>query len=317
MLDMFGLPQSAARNNLRILHSTGTTNSSRVGHPFVKPRDAATIGMILVSSGGGGGGGFTGAAGTARGGGGGGGAGSTNRLIFPAIMLPEVMYFHIPAGGLGGNPSSPGGAGDYTGVYAVPSTTQAYDTIALSGSAGGAGAAGAGSGAAAAGAAGAAAVVNSALGNDLWAIWMSRAGIIGGTGGNPATPTAGGASTNGNTSYGVGGGGGGAATTTNTLSAGGNSTGYGYLPTATGGAGGAAGGVAGLDGTGYLPGEGRDRLWGMMGTGGGGGGASGTSGVGGAGGGGFYGCGGGGGGGGVTGGQGGRGGSGLAIVWWW
>lgn len=76
-------------------------------HTYNKPRGASMLYIFMFGAGAGGGGGVVA---TSRGGGGGSGAQAT--LIIPAILLPDILYIQVAAGGIGG-----------TGTSAAPANT--------------------------------------------------------------------------------------------------------------------------------------------------------------------------------------------------
>ena len=75
------------------------TNPGRT--TWLKPRGATFVYILAIGGGGGGGNGVGNTAGTARAGGGGGAGGATTVGLFPAILLPDVLYVQAGDAGIG------------------------------------------------------------------------------------------------------------------------------------------------------------------------------------------------------------------------
>ena len=306
MLDLWSLPDEGQCDVAIFNRPCQTTNLE--WESWRKPRGVRMVYILNIGGGGGGGGGFTAIAGSARGGGGGGGSSAQTISVFPAFLLPDVLFVQVGKGGLGvGSGGGTAGSGVLSYVAVRPDTT-GNNVVSISGAAAAAGGTtGTGAAAGTGGTAGTAASVSGMCFTGL----ASQAFVVAGQGG-----ANGGAQT-------------GAVGASITFPTTGLVT--------TGGAGGA--GVTGADFAGgafnatantlisdYRPvapaagsnnGSGGPTLWKPLFNYGGCGGSASNAGVGGQGGIGAYGCGGGGGGGGTTGGTGGNGGSGLVIIIAW
>jgi len=295
MLDLTGLLDGT--QGVTVFASPHSTNQWST---WVKPLGCKLVHILCIGAGAGGGGGHTAAAGVARGGGGGGGSGATTFTTVPALLMPDILYVQVGAGGAGGAATVDGSAGSISIVAIAPDST----LINLFVTSGSAGAVGGGRGTVSQGGAGGTqgAVISSNvpflhLGN-----YVNRQGSPGGAGG--AHTGAVGSNVNAFNAQITSPGSGGAGTgTTNVNFAGGTVFGTNDLAPAV--AGGTAAGGAGN------PGYQIQKP--LCFIGGSGGGSNGASGVGGGGGSGSIGSGGGGGAGGVTGGAGGPGGDGMIV----
>tara|TARA_R110000868_G_scaffold337378_1_gene598290 strand:+ start:2459 stop:3355 length:897 start_codon:yes stop_codon:yes gene_type:complete len=268
-----------------------------------KPLGCKMIHIICIGAGSGGGGGRTGASGTDRGGGGGGTGGGVTASTYASILLPDLLYVQVGAGGVGGTAGNNGGSGGMSIVSVYPDTNAvnrvcaSSNVVAVSGKGSTSSAGGAGGTAVAVATAATATFLSS--GN-----FLSIANRAGGAGGSSATAGVDVNSLAGTvTSPGAGGGGTDVANTT-------RSGGFVYatpdiLENQDGGSGAGGNGRPGFD------------LCKPFLTLGGTGGASNGTGTGGSGGGGGTGSGGGGGGAGVTGGVGGNGGDGMIVISCW
>lgn len=329
MLDVFNIP-GPTNKNVQTFYATAAT--AGIGwQTWVKPRGVDFVQFSILGGGGGGGGGVAaGAASTAAGGGGGASSGQA-QPIFPAWLLPDVLYLSVGVGG-------PGGAAGTTATAGIASYITLYPDIffvnQIMCQVPGGGAGGGASGATA-GTAGVAAtnvtIANSplaglgffSLGSQATNVHLAgQGGALGGTtaaGVAVTLPTTGLTVTGGTGGAGVGnnastGAAGGALTTPNT-------TPLGIFPVQTGGLAAGATTATGGDGSnGFLAIPNLGFYYGGTGGGSSGGGTvtqtAGRFGNGGAGG---YGCGGGGGGGSrIAGGsRGGRGGDGIIIATSW
>ena len=113
MLDTGHLPLNT-KFDQQIFSANAAANG--VGwHSWRKPRGVSFIQFFCLGGGGGGGGGFAGAVGAAAAGGGG-GASAQSSIIFPAHLLPDVLYISVGYGGAG---SSGTGVAGGAGIYAT------------------------------------------------------------------------------------------------------------------------------------------------------------------------------------------------------
>jgi len=326
MLDLNNLP-----TNQKSIRQVFYGNASTVGTSWVawvKPRGINFIRIVCIGGGGGGGGGFAGTTtvGTA-GGGGGGASGAMAARIFPAFVLPDVLYVSVGIGGAGGAVSANGTSGIASYVALTESTTPANNVLlyAVAGPFGSAAAAGGNAGTATAGPSTPNAIA--ALLGFGYGTLTTSIGVAGSSGSSGRTNGTAGLTVTLSTTGIIltgGCGGGGYASAANTAGADGGSfvvPANDIFPALIGGTGGLSTGTAGENGSNGV--QINKLLYFMGGTGGGGAGqgATGNTGLsGGAGGAGAYGCGGGGGGGGFTGstgGRGGKGGDGLVIINAW
>jgi|LakMenEpi03Aug12_release.lakeMendotaPanAssembly.Ray.scaffolds.fasta_scaffold01642_6 hypothetical protein len=313
MIDIFNLPSNEQNSKIYYALSSGSTK----WQTWQKPNGAKMVHIYVLGGGGGGGGGRTGAVNTGTGGGGGGST-AISIGLFPACMLPDILYISVGKGGAGGAANTSGTAGELSYVSVSASTLSAA-TVMQSGAAG-AGGGGAG-GSSVAGTAGVAGTIWTYT-STIWA----QLGQI--------TPTVGHAGTLGGSTVGAGvnltlqnvvsGGAGGGGESSNASSFKGGditSTLYGFTTLNGGVANAADSTIHGNHGYSYsFPSSNSFSRGPMLFTGGaGGGGANTTSRDGGRGGNGSYGSGGGGGGAayGGTGGRGGDGGGGLVIITTW
>ena len=103
MLDVFNIP--GQQDNVKIFYTkksaTFPFTSSDAWQTWHKPRGANFVWMMCVGSGGGGTMGGTPAPSNAFGGGGA-GSGAITRALFPANVLPDVLYVYVGPGGVGG-----------------------------------------------------------------------------------------------------------------------------------------------------------------------------------------------------------------------
>ena len=307
MIDSFDIPNSG------VYHKTIFATGNATWVTWQKPSGIKFIYSYVLGAGGAGGGGRTGGV-NSGGGGGGGGSSAISVGLYPAFMLPDIMYIQVGAGSAGAAAGTGAASGMLSYISAAPNTT-AINIIMQSGDAaagGGGGGTNTGNG--------------SGVGGTAGSIWTytsypipkvgmitsiaGQTGAIGGTNlpaaGTSITPSL----------PITGGGGGGGVSAAGTPTGGGSITGSGFLPTISGGITGAITG-----GHGYMPTMPTAQSYlsqPLVFTGAGGGSATGT-GVGGFGGNASYGSGGGGGGASYnsTGGTGGRGGDGLILISCW
>lgn len=117
--------------NTQIFQNGGTWQT------WVKPKNAKMVNFFVIGAGSGGGGGFQTGSGALSGGQGGSNGGYV-RLTIQASLLPDILYV-IPgtggAGGIGGNPSTSGGAATKSYVCLIPDTSSASNIVCTSGNA--------------------------------------------------------------------------------------------------------------------------------------------------------------------------------------
>lgn len=304
-MDIFNIPNFNESN--KIFFPNGTS-----WQIWNKPSGIKFVYFYLVGGGGSGGGGRTGAL-NSGGGGGGGGSGGYTVCMFPAFILPDILYVQAGAGGLGVAAGTIGNSGALSYVSVEPNTTAINILIQSGTAAAGGGGAGTNSGNGA-GAGG--------LGSTAWttsqnltilSISSSTAGQAGALGGTNI-PAAGSSITLAKIFS--GGAGGGGCSNSGVISNGGSINGVGFIQTIGGGT------STTKDGsTGYAQFNPTSESFSdepLFFTGGSGGASTGSTpaSIGGAGGNGAFGSGGGGGGAsyGSTGGRGGKGGDGFILI---
>ena len=302
-MDVFGLTNKPQFN--WVFYSNGSTNSWQT---WQKPPNCKFVSFFLIGGGAGGNGG-TGTAGTNRAGGGGGGGSSITRGLYPAIVLPDILYIQVGLGGIGGSSSTLGTSGTLSYVCLEPITTNIADLLLASGGVAAANGATIGAGGNAGTIFSQASTIPGNLG--LLTLTAGSNGSAGGTGavnGSSVTPTI----------ITTGGAGGGGSSTANANGAGGSILATTVTQQITGGLAGATTEASSGVFT-QLPSiDTSSTILPMFFTGGAGGGGNGAA-TGGRGGNGSYGSGGGGGGAGTaaSGGRGGDGGNGLVIITAW
>ena len=231
-INMFGFPRlESGEVQIVTADSAGTSQQLKSVN---KPRGASMCLMFLLA---GGGSGASPNPGAAVSGGGGGGAGGATLALFPAILLPDVLWVNVGRGGARVTTSNTAGsAGQPTFVYADASNAT-NNTIMGTGTTGG-------GGGAVAGTAGAAGSTGAAANQGGHGLALST--YISGVAGAAGAAGAGGAITWGGGTRTWSGGGGGAGSNGG---AGGNVTGTARYPTLAGGTtGGAANAGNGADG---------------------------------------------------------------------
>ena len=132
MIDLFNIP------NLGVYNKVFFANNS-AWEIWQKPNNIKFIYFYVIGSGGAGGGGRTGGINT--GGGGGGGASSSISVgLFPAFMLPDLLYVQVGIG-LNGAPANTGASSGQLSYVSVAPNTTAINIVMQSGdtSAGGGG----------------------------------------------------------------------------------------------------------------------------------------------------------------------------------
>lgn len=311
-MDIFNVPNFNESNKIFLPNATSWQT-------WNKPAGVKFIYFYIVGGGGSGGGGRTG--GNNSGGGGAGGGSSAIAVgLYPAIVLPDILYLQVGTGGLSVGAGISGSSGGISYVAVEPNTT-GTNIIMQSGAVGaGGGGAGTNSGTGA-GAAGSAGTIWQYINNPLTSIGMisALAGQAGAAGGQN-TPSVGGSIT---PSMPISGGaGGGGVSAGGTQTAGGNITGSGFLSTLSGGTTASTATLPGMPGYSLTNPVGESFIDGPLFFTGGSGGASAGNAIittGGLGGNGSYGSGGGGGGASYasTGGSSGKGGDGLVLIVAW
>ena len=313
MIDVFNIDGNLTNNQIFYALSSGSTQ----WQTWQKPNSAKMVHIYILGGGGGGGSGRTGAVNTG-GGGGGGGSSAISIGLFPACMLPDILYISVGKGGLGGSNNTAGTTGElsYVGISA---STNVTSVLMQSGDAG---AGGGGTGTSSLAGAGGIASTIWTYTNDIWP-QLGQVSAIVGTAGSNGGSTAG-AGVNLTISNTVSGGAGGGGESSNASSFKGgdvNSTLYGFTTLVGGVANATDSTINGTAGYTYsFPSFNSSTRGPMLFTGGaGGGGANSVSRNGGQGGIGSFGSGGGGGGASYqgTGGAGGNGGGGLVIITCW
>jgi len=305
MQDLFNIPTN--NTNHKIFYANGQT-----WQIWNKPSNINYIYFYVIGAGGAGGGGRTGGVNT--GGGGGGGASSSISVgLYPAFLLPDVLYIQVGPG----SPGAPAGTGAASGALSYVSTQPNTTTLNIVMQSGGVSAGGgAGGTSSIAGSGGTAGTLWTYTSHPIALMGMvsSIAGQNGAAGGStssigvsitPVLPVSGGA-------------GGGGESSSVTSFAGGNIIGSGFFNTIPGGTNNSL--SLSLGGAGYsptIPTSNSLMQTPLFFTGGAGGGATHSASIpGGTGGNGSYGSGGGGGGASYqsTGGSGGKGGDGLILI---
>src|SRR5262245_50788519 len=118
MLDMWGIPGDAqGRATVKFFfNAAGPSIGGDMFQPYEIPRGHSLVFMLGVGGAGGGGGGAS-RAGAGDGGGGGGAAGgAVTRVLYPRILLPDLVYVQVGCGGNGGAAAATGGNGSNTFV---------------------------------------------------------------------------------------------------------------------------------------------------------------------------------------------------------
>jgi hypothetical protein len=319
MIDFFNLPDTSLYNQVFTVNSSGSTG----WQTWNKPNNISYVNIFCLGSGGGGGGGRGNTNNSGTGGGGGGAAGLSTGL-FPACLLPDILYISVGRGGSGGaggatnTNGTAGTSGELSYVSVTPSTGSTSVLMLNGDSSPGGGGGGQSTNNGTAGSAGTAWSYSVNFIFPQLGQITPNAGQVGVLGGSTGPGVGGTITINGIVTAGAGGGG---VSLGGSTANGGNITGVGIIPTGTGGTANSATIIEGAHGLGLnLPTRSSNSPLPMFFTGGAGGGAASTSGrIGGNGGNGSYGSGGGGGGAAylAAGGNGGRGGDGLVIITCW
>lgn len=144
MLDLFHIPSNT--DNTKVFYATGGTNDWQT---WQKPRGAKFIQIFCLGGGAAGGSGYRGTAGALRTGAGGGGSGGIARALYPAFLLPDILYVQVGAGGASpaGTTTTAGSTGTAGGIsyVSIAPTQLAINVLAQSSTAGALGGAAAGS----------------------------------------------------------------------------------------------------------------------------------------------------------------------------
>jgi hypothetical protein len=131
MLDIFHIPSNT--ENTKIFYATGGTNDWQT---WQKPRGAKFIQIFCLGGGASGGSGYRGAAGSVRAGAGGGGSGGIARVLYPAFLLPDVLYIQVGLGGASpaGTTATSGSTGNAGGIsyVSISPTASAVSILAQS-----------------------------------------------------------------------------------------------------------------------------------------------------------------------------------------
>ena len=121
MLDIFNIP--GQQDNIKIFYASGTND----WQTWIKPRNCKFVWMICIGGAAGGGGGQSGVANppTTYNGGGGGCSAAVTRALFPANVLPDILYIQPGPGGAGGTAGggqSSGGNRSFVSIVASSAT---------------------------------------------------------------------------------------------------------------------------------------------------------------------------------------------------
>lgn len=119
MLDTFHLPTAQGGADIQMFTGPATVTNLQ-WTPWLKPRGKSMLHAICIGGGGGGGGGFSGGSGTNRGGGGSGGSSGITRVTIPLILLPDILYIQVGAGGVGIGVGGTAGAGILSWISIYP-----------------------------------------------------------------------------------------------------------------------------------------------------------------------------------------------------
>jgi hypothetical protein len=119
MNDYFGIP--GVDNKVWVFYPTASgTSSVNDWQVWTKPKNCKFINFIVIGGGAGGGGGVSAVSGVQRNGGSGGGSSAVTKAIFPANLLPDVLYILVGKGGLGGSALTNGFDGSLSYVSVRP-----------------------------------------------------------------------------------------------------------------------------------------------------------------------------------------------------
>jgi hypothetical protein len=132
MLDIFNIP--GQQDNVKIFYASGIND----WQTWTKPRNCKFIWMMCIGGGAGGNSGPGNS--TGAGGGGSGGSGAVTKVMFPANVLPDILYIQPGPGGLGATGiiatvAQQGFAGNRSFVSITPSSAAAMNVVCSSGGA--------------------------------------------------------------------------------------------------------------------------------------------------------------------------------------
>jgi hypothetical protein len=144
MLDLFHIPSNT--DSTKIFYASGGTTSWQT---WQKPRNAKFIQIFCLGGGAAGGSGYRGTAAANRTGAGGGGSGGVTRAIYPAFLLPDILYIQVGLGGasVAGTTTTSGVTGTAGGIsyVSIAPSSSAINVLAQSSNAGAGGGVAAGS----------------------------------------------------------------------------------------------------------------------------------------------------------------------------
>jgi hypothetical protein len=119
MLDIFNIP--GQQDNVKIYYASGTND----WQTWTRPRNCKFIWMMCIGGAAGGGGGQSGTGVASYSGGGGGCSAAVTRALFPANVLPDILYIQPGPGGAGGTAGggqSSGGNRSFVSIVASSAT---------------------------------------------------------------------------------------------------------------------------------------------------------------------------------------------------
>ena len=119
MIDYFNNPINELNTQIFYTNSSGITSTSE-WQIWQKPKNCKFVYFMVIGGGSGGGGGASGLAGTTRNGGGGGGSSAVTKGLFPANLLPDILYVFVGKGGNGGAAATSGETGSLSYVSSQP-----------------------------------------------------------------------------------------------------------------------------------------------------------------------------------------------------
>jgi hypothetical protein len=132
MLDIFNIP--GQQDNIKIFYASDTN----AWQTWTRPRNCKFVWMMCIGGGAGGSGGSSGVGNppTTYNGGGGGCSAAVTRAIFPANVLPDILYIQPGPGGAGGTAGFPPGqssGGNRSFVSIVASSATPMNLVCTSG----------------------------------------------------------------------------------------------------------------------------------------------------------------------------------------
>ena len=125
-MDFFNLQNNNLNNQVFF------ANGSTTWQLWQKPKNCKFVYFFVIGGGAGGGGGRSGAAGIERYGGGGGGSSPITKGIFPANLLPDILFVKVGRGGNGGVAGSSGSNCSFSYVSLQPNTSD-FNVVLASG----------------------------------------------------------------------------------------------------------------------------------------------------------------------------------------